>query len=148
MMQSWKGRLKGTQNMKILRLGFDHITCVHIDDRSQCVFYGTSQRSLIQINLRSQKIIKKYSCVKISKIKCVSSFGSLLFVGGYRYCFILINTIQRKVKTFHPVYTKIWEIYSVNYSIINRNHKPIVALNISGCKFIILYQSLDDSIRS
>ena len=136
-MQSWKAKSRGTQMLKISLRVYEKISCVLIDERSQSVFAATDLSTLNQVDLRSQKKLKKSASLKIGIISCMSSFHNLLIVGGYSYRFILINIAKRIVLTVSPVITPMRMIMSFQVAKITRKKKPIVALVVSGRKSLI-----------
>ena len=148
MMQSWKPGSRGTQVLKTFMNKYEGVCSVLIDDWSQSVFAGSSKSTLIQIDMRSQKIIKKYSKLGIGKIICLSSFNNLLYVGGNKYCFTLIYTRERRILIVEPVKTPILLMKSSQFSIINLNNYPRIALDVSGGKsfyiiVLIIYKSIN-----
>ena len=103
-----------------------------IDEQSQSAFVATDKDIINQINLRSQKITKQYSNLKLGSINCLSSFDNLLCVTGRNSCFTLINIPERRVLTIQPVKTRIKYMSCSQFTIINRNNCPTLVLIVSG----------------
>ena len=134
MIQNWKSKSKGTQVLKTRRRENDPIYYVLIDEPSQSVFEGSKSSILFQVDLRSQKTTKKYSGLGVGSISCLSSFENLLFIGGYNYCFTLINISERRVLTVKPVKVPFDFIHCCLFTIINHNNNPTVVLTVSEGK--------------
>ena len=135
-MQSWRAGSRGTQVLKITLGQDEEFSCVMIDELTQSVFAGTSGRTFSQINLRSQRLIKKYS--DLGTVIYKSSFGNLLFVGVDSYQFTIISITGRKVLISIPVKIPIQYIHSVHFTLINWDQNPRVALTVSGGKVLLL----------
>ena len=102
-MQSWKAESRGTQALKTIIKEDESIYCLLIDELTQSIFVGTSEDTINQINLRSQKTIKKYQNLKINYIRNLSSFNNLLFVGGTNEHLTLIKINEKRVLPFESV---------------------------------------------
>ena len=134
MMQSWKPGSRGTQVLKMFKREYENISCVLIDDQSQYLFVGAYEDNLNQIDLRSKKMIKIYTKLRIGEFRFMSSFGKLISMRGYDNYLKLINIVEKRVVTVKKLYIYIRQIDSVQFNVISRNNMPTVTLTVSGGK--------------
>ena len=137
-MQNWTKRSRGTQILKTIMKKDESIYSIFVDDLTQFVFLGSSESSLNQINLRSQKTIKRYTKLKIGILMCFSSLNDLLFVGGNKNRFTLINITERRVLLVKPANASIQYIYSSHFNVFKRENNIIVSMTVAGGEILLL----------